>query len=190
MTDQINGFEFSGEDARFALAGIAAASARRNRPRWIFVAAAGVLGVCAIWTLVEVVGVSSARARLRDNESQLVVVREVSANIAEIRRSATDPDKRRAGEPLSDILQRLDRAGERNGLDVPIARESTDEVAGTIERQYIYSVSDDSLASLLGWVREATESIPGLEVYRISINPQGDRVWQLDVTFVRYERAS
>jgi len=178
------------DDARIALAGAAAASARRNKPRWMLVVAVVGLLVCGGWMMLKMGGVSSADKRLRDQESQLAVVREISANLAAVRKSASDPARQRAGEPLSNILQRIDRAGERNGLDVPIARESADESAGTITRQYIYAISDDSLEALLGWIKEATETVPGLEVSRISLNPQGDRAWQLDVTFVRYERAS
>ncbi len=190
MIDRGTELDGSPDDACFVVAGAASASARRNHPTWMFFVAVFVLVLCAGWMVIGLVGVSSADERLREQESQLNVVREVSANLAAIRRSASDPARRQAGEPLANILQRIDLAGESNQLDLPIARESSNEVAGTIERQYIYSISDDSLSSLLGWVKDATATVPGLEVHRISLNPRGDRAWQLDITFVRYERAS
>ena len=177
------------EDARFELAGVAAARARRNRPRWMPALGSALLAVTLIVLVWNLASAASARERLRREQRTGTQVEDLTATIARIRAASNDPAGARASGPLDDILQRIQRAGTRHDLTVPLPRESQNEDATTIERRYAYRLSHPSLAKLMGWVRDSTESAPGLRVYGLSLTTQGERAWQLDVTFVRYERA-
>lgn len=177
------------EDARFELAGVAASHARRNRPRWMPALGSALLAVTLIALVWNLTSAGSARDRLRREQRNRAQVEDLTASIARVRTAANDPSGVRAAGPLNDILQRIQRAGARHELTMPLPHESSNEDETTVERRYAYRLSHPSIADLMGWVRDATESAPGLRVYGLSLTKQGDRAWQLDVTFVRYERA-
>jgi hypothetical protein len=49
------------------------------------------------------------------------------------------------------------------------------------------AVRDEKLEALLGWLGQATEDIPGLEVFSVTIKPEAAG-WLMDVVFTRWER--
>ncbi len=176
------------EDARFELAGAAAAAERRNRPTALLVAALLVLAIGA-GALVSSLGAraSAGRAMRLEQTREEQVVR-LAAQFEAIDRQRQDSGADTFA-PIPDVLSRIETAARDAGLAdrPPIPRQSSERSEDLTKRDYAYTMRDASLDKLLKWVELSTQTVPGLRVSSIELRPE-QRTWQVTVTFSRWER--
>lgn len=179
------------EDERYELAGQASARERRNRPRGLLVLGLVVAAIGLITLGVGFLRDRSATADLRKHERQLAELVRLDAQLQALA-SADGPDDADELAPVPNLLTQLEDLAIDAGLGKPPTpqprpdRERTAEGLQRIKITYPTMRSSDP-AVLLGWVRDATEQIPGLEVFSISLRP-GATDWTMSVTFTRWER--
>lgn len=177
------------EDARFELAGSAAAAERRNRPTAILIAALLALAV-GVGVLASSLGAraSAGRAlRLEQTREEQVVRLAAQFEAVDRQRQNTGAD---AFAPIPDVLSRIEAAARDAGLTdrPPIPNQRSERSEDLTRRDYAYSaMRDASLDKLLKWVELSTQSVPGLHVTAIELRPE-QRAWQVIVTFSRWER--
>ena len=179
------------DDLRQSLAGLAAGAEQRNRPRAFVLLATLVLlaGVGYAWS--GLIQRSSSRhdasAAQRNSEVTLKAAAELKALIDAQGRGAVT-----VVEPTSQLLSRIEAAGPRARLKKPIP-VGTKSVTPARDRTWnlvkvTYSnIKDQSLESILAWIRLSTELVPGMDVSVLTVRPEATE-WSVSVTFSRYER--
>lgn len=176
------------DDARYALSAEADAIGRANKPQHllviagiVFVVVSGIAG----WAWNQ--RASAERAleqaeRKRDKIGAMVAQLE----LLEVE-SLTRPEDE-AGRPISDLFSRIESMAQRAGLEsriqIPTVRNESNGDA--VRRRYPYRLSDPSLGNLLSWVAMVEQEIPGMQVYRLSLDPTRNG-WTINVTFSRVE---
>lgn len=178
------------DDDRYALAALAEAGTRANRPGHLIAIAA--LALVATLVVAGVAWRSDARAaRLERNAARdLTTLRASAERLGELEsRVATSPEVDR-NRPIPDVLSRLGSLAREAGLDPvpPIPAQSADVGNNARRLNYAYSnLRTPSLDALLRWVNLCTERIPGMHVRVLIVRPT-PTIWSVDVTFARYER--
>lgn len=180
------------EDDRYELAGRANAVERRNRPRGLVV-----LGVAVMLIGVVSVGVGymrdrGARSDLARQEDQLGELVGLDATLTTLHNDQEGRGRSDKLDPVPNLLTQLEELAIDAGLGKPPTpqrrsdREREDARLQRIKISYSQLRHADP-AVLLGWVNDALDLIPGLEVFSISVRP-GTNDWTMSVTYSRWER--
>ncbi|HHN78730.1 MAG TPA: hypothetical protein ENK11_08690 [Phycisphaerales bacterium] len=188
MTERVGEHQLS-PDERYELALSAEASARRNRPSHLVVAAGLVFIVsCAM------LGFTSCRAERASQDLQRrITQRDTIANLLAELRALKPEDAGESADVMSPYLgfrsemeQIAQRVGVPGKLEFPRERRSQ-ELVGIEKVTYDYTIKGESLGPLLAFVKEATATIPGLRVAGLGVRPRKNQ-WELSVKFERWER--
>ena len=179
------------EDARLEQAASAARTARRNQPKGLFVIAGVLLLLSMIYALTAWMSYREAGEDLADAHTQADTAVKMAGKLQALRAAASSNPTQ--GGSASLLRTRIEQAGLDAGLSravtVPTSRSQPFPSLGSVQWKYSYeNITDPSLSALLAWVEKSVASVPGLEVYSISIKPQPNQ-WQLRVTFSRWEKA-
>lgn len=189
MSERIGDNARLSPDDRYELALAAEASARRNRPSHLVVAAGLVFIVsCAL------LGFTSCRAeRTSQDLAKRISQRDTIANLLAELRAVEPSDTDTAADAMapylgfrSEMEQIAKRVGVPGKLDFPRERRSQ-ELVGIEKVTYDYTIKGDTLGPLLAFVKEATATIPGLRVAGLAIRPRKNQ-WEMDTKFERWER--
>lgn len=176
------------EDARYELAGAAAAAERRNRPTALLVAALLVLAIGAGALVSSLSARASAGRAMRLEQTREEQVVRLAAQFDSIERQRQDSGTDTFA-PIPDLLSRIETAARDAGLSdrPPIPGQRSERSEDLTRRDYTYTMRDASLDRLLRWVELSTQTVPGLQVSSIELRPE-QRTWQVTVTFSRWER--
>lgn len=179
------------EDRVAYAAARAAGNERANRPVWAIACAGVVLAGALIALVVSLNARSSANTTLANERARAAKFVELAAAYRRLSESA-DSSGVKANEPIvPSVLQNpATRAGMVNAASlIPRTDSESRPATGLIRKRLTFeNVRDPSLEALLNWVRFATEDVPGLEVYSVTIKPEAN-VWHMKVVFTRWERA-
>lgn len=175
------------EEARFELSMAAAARERRNRPMLPTLVAALALVIGAVLALTGLTSKASAEAAYRRAVAQAGRTQGQLDEFARLSQGDSDMDVGAiVDKPISRIGQMAVLAGMPEEPRPPT--ETAQEIGGGTLHSYLYTgVHAEELRTLLDWLRQATEAVPGLEVYGLTTSPDPTG-WKLTVTFRRWER--
>ncbi len=180
-------------DLRFERAAAAASAERRNRPRSLIVVAGAALAVACGALGLAGLRWNAARAAMTRAEREVKVVRELGEEYVALRaRAERRPSGEEPGEPIPNLLSRMEALGVSAGLERPLRlpRTSTTQRAnGTQTVRYPYTIEDVSLENVLRFVETATREFDRMRVAEIKVRPSGTTGWSVDVEFERWERA-
>ncbi len=178
------------DDLRYELADAARAAAASNRPRSLLVLATLLFVAAGLVLIVTLRQRDEAAQQHRIQADREVLVEGLALQFAALE-SLGNSTQNRANEPLDDLFSRIEAAAAAAGLaDQPtIPQPTRQSIQGAIKLTYRYTMRDPSLENLLAWVEGARSEVPGLEISSIDLTP-GPKDWKLEVTFVRWERAS
>jgi len=179
------------EDQRFELSAIAARDERRNRPAHLLLLAT----ICFVLALLAMIWAALSRASalktLGDQRFMASQIQQTCGEIVALREHAAKQGDK-INQPISQIRSRLQAIAAESGVKgkVQIPRDEGEERRGPSKRiKFRFdNVQDENLGALLAWLDNAVKELPGVEVYSVSIRPQAN-VWNLSVTFARWERA-
>jgi len=182
------------EESRETLRAAAAANERRNRPAYLVAVAVLLLLACVLslaWSLVARGAAAGEFAREKD--TAMVLARAVG-RLKELQATG-DAEGDKGAAPNDQILTMIQGAAERAGIQnpkqlFPRGPGTPENRSGGVQRvRFDYDqVRNESLEPLLLWMRYATESVPGLEVYSVKLRPEANE-WVMQVTFQRWQRA-
>jgi hypothetical protein len=186
-----------GDDARFELVAAAGARERQNRPVWLVGAAAALLAVMIVVAALGVLSRNRAIGALRTNLSDQAQVERMAAEWRALNELESQPGNISIGAPRTDLRSTLENLAMAAGVKTArqlSPRESTEsQGAITVRRLAYFNVREQSLSSLLEWLRRATQDpatrIHGLEVESLSLKPENN-AWNMSLTLRRWERAS
>lgn len=178
------------DDLRYELSDAARAAAASNRPRSLLVLATALFVVSGGILIVTLRQRDRAAQQHRAQADREVLVDGLALQFAALE-SLGNSTQNRANDPLPDLFSRIEAAATTAGLkDGPaIPQPTRQSIQGAVKVTYRYTMRDPSLENLLAWVEGAEREVPGLEVSSIDLTP-GPKDWKLEVTFVRWERAS
>lgn len=178
-------------DERFAVASVAAASERENRPRHLVLVAAVLLAGALMYLGVEAGERATARRQLKNRVAE---AEEIQAMTAELK-SLDDQVAQNAagaggvGQPMPDVLSRLEGFATEAGLQEQLShrRGPGRNEGGATLYTYPYEIRDPSLENVMTWLQKSVEGIPGLEVQSVRLRPE-PTAWSVQVTLSRWER--
>lgn len=104
-------------------------------------------------------------------------------------RAASDPTSA-FGAPIPMMLSRLEESAKAAGLTQALShrRGPGETKGGATMYRYPYEIRDPNLESVMLWLQECVEGIPGLEVQSLRIRPEAQS-WYVSVTLTRWERS-
>ncbi len=180
------------EDERFEAAMQASGNERRNRPLslvWLGGAllAASVLTLIAGWWSKR-----SAESHYFSRADDSFRVQRMVQEWNELEQKQSTGAQAGAHEPNLRISTTLEELATSAGIkNKPLAPKiNPRNIPGGKEMTYVYNdVRDESLQTLIDWVRLATEQIPGLELVEIPELKSDAAGWRMRVIFKRWERA-
>lgn len=179
------------QDARFELAAAAAAGERANRPTHLIVIGAILVAVAVIAAGVSLSGRLASQKKLSRETGNADVVMRLVAEWKQIDEAQQQQGpKRGAGSiPIRTAIgQAATTAGMKTQPALPVQPRSPRKVGELIQNRLEYrDVRDESAEALLKWVHLAMHDVPGLEVFALSLAPDGPN-WKMSVTFSRWER--
>jgi hypothetical protein len=179
-------------ERRLELGALAAQRERRNRPRVLLLAAFVLLAASLLFL---VLSWNSSREARRFAVGQQRLAEQALAAGAELKR-LKDAQAAMGGTiaapAATQVRSRIQQAGAAAGLRdaaglVPRTDRRSFAEQRVVQEQLRYEITDPSLAALMDWMRRATAEVPGLEVYRVRLEPTTD-AWRLQVTFARWEK--
>lgn len=184
------------EDARMIAAASAARTERQNQPRHLIILALVMLVIAAA-TLLNAMNASAAADR--SLAFQKTKASRVASKLGELealrQRQSSAESSTKLNESSSQIMAKITGAGATVGIKEPVRPPSiTTPKAndqGSRQLKLPFTVSDESLPTLLAWVDRCLAEVSGLEVYSISVAPeppQNPTRWKLSVTFSRWEK--
>ncbi len=182
------------EEIRETLRAAAVANERRNRPAYLVAVAVILLAACLASLAWSAVARSAAAGEFGREKGAAVTLAEAVGRLKSLQAAAqTEGDQGAA--PNDQILTMLQSAAERAGLEnskslFPRGPTTPESRAGGVQKvKFDFDqVQHVSLEPLLLWLRYATESVQGLEVYSVMIRPN-ENGWTMKVTFQRWQRA-
>jgi hypothetical protein len=191
-----NGARIS-EEARFELALAAGARERRNRPLWLVAGALVLAIVIAVAALTGLLAHRSARSQLERRLQELAAVEHMAAQFRSLDAVAAQAGQSQLGDPIPQLRSRLEALATRAGFaTAPLPRNEDTTPAGNgvvIRRWSYFDVREPSLATILEWLRLATQDlgsrIQGLEIDSLTLKPVNN-TWNMNLTLRRWERAS
>lgn len=177
------------EDDRYQLASRADAGARSNRPSHLIAIAGLVLVVTLAVALFAWRSDAAAGRRMRSRTSELITLRDRAERLSTLQAQLAGSPAEDRNRPIPDLLSRMGSLATEAGLaTVPAPPRTANDAFPDARRiNYSYTVRDESIENLIGWVELATQRIPGLHARRVMLKPQPN-AWTLDVTFARFER--
>ncbi|MBL8962559.1 MAG: hypothetical protein KF787_11875 [Phycisphaeraceae bacterium] len=183
------------DERREQLAASAAMGERRNRPMHLLVLSSALLLVSCVTMLWSMSARNAARSALRSAQDEARTVKALVAEWKGLKADTSSSSGTRPNEPLTTFYSRIESAAERAGVrdKIPSAQpqsDTRDARTGAVQKKIRYQrVNDPDLGALVRWLESACQDVPGLQVYSVRIQPmtmQG--MWQMDVTFSRWER--
>jgi hypothetical protein len=175
------------EDDRFQVEMTARATERRNSSATLVVLALVVLVICSLVWLWGWRDKSKAITLLRQKQREQVTLQ---AKLTEITRLQANPE-RGAGEPIDDMWVRIKKLADQAGIsDLPAPKERSDRLGTGVVRTYEYDdVRNPSPEPIIEWLRLAVDTIDGLEISVLQIEPEdAQKRWNVTVHFRRLER--
>lgn len=178
------------DDLWYELADAARATAASNRPRSLLILAT-VLFVIAGVALIVTLRERDRATRLYQLQTERKVTVEGLEKQFEALARLNNSTSNRANEPIEDLYSRIEVAATDAGLATKptIPQPIRQPIQGAIKVTYRYKMQDSSLESLLAWIMGAADAVPGLQITALELTPT-PRNWSMEVTFVRWERAS
>lgn len=181
------------EEDRLDLAAAALRNERHNRPTYLVVGAGLLLVVCAaflVWSLFARASAGRELDRQREVATKLAAA---VGRLKDLQTASTSPGAMKANAQIEDIRSRLQTAAARADVTDAaklIPRHVAKAKSPGLQRVHFDfdAVRDPRLEPLLKWLRTATEEIPGLEVYSVTLKPEQSG-WMMKVTFTRWETA-
>lgn len=178
------------DELRLDMTASAAGVERRHRPTgWVvlgillLVGGAVALGL-AVWDRLKA---DRQAAKAEADARELVAL---SARLKALE-SAAGTSGESLGEPIPNILSRIQRVGTQAGLrsepTAPRSGRQGERARQAIRYDYDYEARDESPDALLRWAKLSCEEIPGLEVADFRLTPEPNQ-WHLKVIFSRWER--
>jgi hypothetical protein len=178
-------------DERFAIASVASASERENRPRHLVLLAAVVFAASLVYLSVQASERSTAKRQLKGRIAEVDRVEGMATEIKRLdEQIAANAAGSGVGVPMPDVLSRLEGFATEAGLKDPLShrRGPGRNEGGATLYTYPYEVRDPSLESVMTWLQKSVEGIPGLEVQSVRIRPE-PTAWSVQVTLSRWERS-
>jgi hypothetical protein len=177
------------EEARLAMAAVAARAERLNQPSILLYLAALLLLAALIFLGVEFRASLSASSHLSSEKSQAEETIQKAGRLKALREAAqAEPS---LSQPATQVRTRIEQAGVdvglKNRVPLPTTRTERPPGLGSMQTRFDYEVRDEDLQRLLQWTQKAVTDVPGLEVYSISLRPEAHQ-WILRVSFSRWER--
>lgn len=177
------------DEIRFEMTMRAAGRERRNRPRALLVLAGAALVVGGLAALTGVGARSRAASAFQEQLETSAKAESLLAEYARLKQTE-QVGSDEAHRELPFLLTRVEDAALRAGLQnkpAPPTQQSTD-LGAVVVRKYVYqNVRSEKLEPLIQWLRQATQDVPGLEVYQItSLRPEPN-AWTMAVVFRRWE---
>jgi hypothetical protein len=186
------------DETRFELSLAAGAKERRNRPRWLVIAAGLLLALVGIAALAGWVSRRSAITQLDRALQDQAAVEGMTQQLSSLSGVATQAGDQQLGAPMANLRSTLEGLATRAGMASPPVPRNEDSVpqpqAGIVVKRYsFFDVRDPSLTAILEWLRLATQDpasrIPGLEVETLRLKPENNQ-WSMNLILRRWERAS
>lgn len=179
----------SGDD-RYAVASMAGAAERRNRPRALVLLGMVAFAVACLYFLLGFRSYSEAdraRARAAADYQRLARLAEDYAFYTGLSERQTAAGVFCPPEPR--LLSTIRNIAVASGIEsLPIQDESTEQRGGLTRRRLRYvGVSDASAADLLTFVDRVASEVSCVRVYRLSLRPVRQTSWQMEVGFERLE---
>jgi hypothetical protein len=179
------------EETRLALASAAARTERQNQPRVLLFAAGLLLLIALIFVGVAFQGSLAASSDLRSQRLQTDDVIKRAGRYKALREAGSS-DAAIIHPQQNQLVSRIQGAGVDAGLKNPVPlytakREEKPPGMGAKQTRYDFDVKDEELPKLLLWVQKATASVPGLELYSITLKPEAHQ-WSLRATFSIWEK--
>lgn len=177
-----------GDEVLAEMAVAAAMREQRNRPTALVVIAVALLASAVVATAWGLSSRASAVRALRRGVQEHADAQRLIDELASLRRinEASGP----AGEPIPDLTLwgKLDELATSCGLPKPQQPTMRTTPVGRVDvKTYTYqNVRSENLGALLEWVRSASESVPGLEVFGVQLRSDATG-WTLSATFRRLE---
>ena len=178
------------DDLRYELASAARSTAASNRPKSLLVLATVLFAVAGIALIVSLRARDNAVQGYRLQTERQVTVEGLALQF-EALESLGNSTSNRANEKIDDLFSRIEAAARDAGLGTQprIPVPTRQPLQGAIKVTYRYTMQDANMENLLAWVEGSVDAVPGLQVSSIELTPT-PRAWSLEVTFVRWERAS
>lgn len=177
-------------DERFAIASVAAASERENRPRHLVLGAIVLLVASLIYLSVEAGERGTARRQLKGRMTEAEGIEAMAAELVRLDQQVSENSSGGGlGTPMPDVLSRLEGFATEAGLRDQLShrRGPGRSEGGATLYTYPYEVRDPSLENVMTWLQKSVEGIPGLEVQSVRIRPE-ETLWSVQVTLSRWER--
>ena len=198
MSGPVDPHERMTPDERYEVASAAQVAERSNRPAGLVMLAGAVFVVACAFMGVSAAGNARAEKELRRQERELDQIRELAVEHQKLTGQASEqaPGASDLCDRVSDLLTRIERIGERSGLEqaagsdeLALPREDTRTISGAVRRTMLYTVRDSSAENLLKFVRTVPDSVSCTRVYRFELSTFRGTKWELKVGFERWERA-
>lgn len=170
----------------------ASTNERRNRPLslvWL----GGVLLVASLLTLLAGLwSKQSAEGHYFSRADERFRVQRMVQEWNELEQKQSTGAQAAAHEPNQRIPGTMEELAKSAGIKnlPPAPKINPRNIPGGKEVTYVYNeVRDESLQTLMDWVRLATEQVPGLELVEIPELKSDGAGWRMRVIFKRWERA-
>lgn len=181
-------------DARFDLAMAAARAERANRPTYLLIGAAALLIVALAALLWSWQAKSAAESKLATEMALGQQFVDAAQRLREL--EVTPKSGPSASEPIPDMGSRMQAAAVRAGMAkdaasklLPIPSRDSTRSGNAVRKKFQYNnVREATLEPLVSWLSSATEEVPGLKVYSLTLKPDATG-WTMNVTFTRWERS-
>lgn len=179
-------------DDRYAIAAMAAAAERANRPRAFVMIGMLIFAVACFYFLLGFRAYDDAsrtRARSAAEYQRLANIAEEYQFFKQVGAEQTAAGLYCAPDPR--LASTIRNIAVRVGIESPpIQDEATEQRDGVTRRRLRYvGVSDPSIEELLEFVDRVRTEVPCVRVYRLSIRPVRGTSWQMEVGFERLELA-
>lgn len=180
-------------DNHFEMVSLASRTERANQPRHLVILGVVALFACLLALLVTWGSYRNAREAMeRQRNTARNVVQSAGRLKALQAAAAASGEGPRLADAPANILGTIESAGAearlRDAVRAPSIRTAPRTSSNTVRSAYAYDVRDPSLSALIDWIERSTQSVPGLEAYAITVNPEAQQ-WRVRVTFSRWQRA-
>ncbi len=178
--------------ARMALAATAGETVRANRPRWMIVLGALLLGAALLYLVVVVSARGGVASDVRSARAQLASLEKAIAEIEAFERERETfifPENR-------NVISELTTLAQIAGLNPSPTFSERQEVrtGDVVKRMYNANVRRASATVLFAWLLEVggPQGVDGLQINNFVITPEGTRagdpvLWNAEINFERWE---
>ncbi|MFG0275647.1 MAG: hypothetical protein ACF8QF_11365 [Phycisphaerales bacterium] len=182
------------QEERREAAMLAGAQERRNRPLTLLGAGALVLVVCAIFALVSLVSVRSARLAYEVRRRQAGELQQVAAQIEQARAAASRGRVADRFAPERNLLTKLQSVSDRVGLERqptlnPQNPQRFEADSPLVRRPIDVSITSATAGQITQWLDLAEAQVPGLHVISLQLRPD-PAGWNARITLARWEMSS